>query len=368
MTTHERDRQLLDRAARQALRGHGLVEPNPMVGCVVSDEAGRVRSVESHVRFGGAHAEVRALERAGAAAADGTVHVTLEPCTHVGKTPPCAEALLAAGIKRVVIGARDPNPDAAGGVDHLRAGGIEVDVLDHEPSAQLIAPFQTWLAKQRPWITLKWAQTLDGRIATRTGDSKWISSPLSRRLVHRERGRVDAIMTGIGTVLADDPRLTARDVRRRRTATRVILDRQLRTPPASALCATIADAPILLICDESRLASPEAGTLRTRGVTLIGRPVVNGRFQLTDLMQVLYREHDLSTVLVEAGPGLMSDMVRSGCADELAVFIAPRLMADPEGLPPLSGDAIELIRDARETRLIGVHHRGGDVLLRYHVT
>ncbi|MDG2424802.1 MAG: bifunctional diaminohydroxyphosphoribosylaminopyrimidine deaminase/5-amino-6-(5-phosphoribosylamino)uracil reductase RibD [Phycisphaerales bacterium] len=364
MTLCEADRRLLDRAARWAVRGHGLVEPNPMVGCVLTDAKGRVRAMASHRCYGGPHAEILTLQQAGDLARNGTVHVTLEPCSHHGKTPPCVEALIRSGVARVVIGARDPNPIACGGADQLRDAGIHVDFANHAPSIKLIDPFRIRLLHKRPWITVKWAQTLDGKIATRSGDSRWISSRASRQLVHRERGRVDAILTGIGTVLQDDPQLTARHVRRRRIATRIVLDRALRTPLNSALISTVEVAPLLIVTDRSRLESQEAQALRSRGAVIVGRDVVSGRFDIPSLMQELHRSHGIATMMVEAGTGLMSDMVRSGCADELAIFMAPRLMADSEGFPPLSEDVVRTIADARRVRLDHVHRRDMDVLFR----
>ncbi|MEE2908156.1 MAG: bifunctional diaminohydroxyphosphoribosylaminopyrimidine deaminase/5-amino-6-(5-phosphoribosylamino)uracil reductase RibD [Planctomycetota bacterium] len=367
MTICDADLRLLDRAARWAVRGHGLVEPNPMVGCVLSDAQGRVRAMASHEFFGGPHAEILTLQQAGELARNATIHVTLEPCAHQGKTPPCVQALINAGVQRVVIGTRDPNPEAGGGAEQLQAAGITVEFAEHMPSTRLIEPFRTRLIHKRPWITIKWAQTLDGRIATRSGDSRWISSRASRRLVHRERGRVDAILTGIGTVLRDDPQLTARDVRCRRIATRVVLDRSLRTPLESSLLATIELAPLLLVTDETLLDSPEAQALRSRGAMLIGRPLISDRFDLPSLMQELHRTHRFSNMLVEAGTGLMSHMVHTGCADELAIFLAPRLMGDPEGYPPLSEEVIKTISEARRVRLDHIHRRDVDVLLRCRV-
>lgn len=365
MSIDSEDLRLLDQAARWAIRGHGLVEPNPMVGCVITDVAGVQVATAAHQRFGGPHAEVLALQRAGTDARNGTVHVTLEPCSHHGKTPPCVEALVKSGVSRVVIGCADPNPEAGGGGDQLKDAGIQVEFANHPPSARLIAPFRTRLEKGRPWITVKWAQTLDGRIATRSGDSRWISSKASRMLVHRERGRVDAILTGIGTVLADDPRLTARGVRIRRVATRIVLDRSLRTPLDAALLDTMDDAPLLIVTDELKLDTQEAKSLQSRGAQLLGRPVIAERFDLPSLMQELLAKMGISTMLVEAGQGLMSEVVHSGCADELAVFVAPTIMADSEGLSPLNGHAIQTMADARPTSLVCDHRRDGDVLLRY---
>lgn len=343
MTASDTDTRLLDLAVRSALRGHGLVEPNPMVGCVISDSMGTILAAAHHERFGEPHAEVLAVERAGDSARGSTVHVTLEPCNHHGKTPPCVETLIRAGVREVVVGAKDPNPQACGGMNTLREAGIETRCVNHSGSKALLSPFRTRLEESRPWVTVKWAQSLDGRIATRTGDSKWISSPLSRLMVHRERGRVDAIMTGIGTVLMDDPRLTARGVSIRRVATRIVIDRSLRTPLDSALIKTIGEAPLLIVTSRESLNTSKADSLKSRGVRLIGRDLVDDRFDLSSLLRDLHAEHDIATILVEAGTGLMSSLVRADCVDELAIFTAPQTMDDPEGYPPLEPDAAEKV-------------------------
>ena len=365
MNASDLDTQLLDLAVRSAVRGHGHVEPNPMVGCVISDQSGKIISAAHHERFGGSHAEVLALKIAGAASRGATVHVTLEPCNHQGKTPPCVDALIQSGVSRVVVGAADPNPMACGGADRLRDAGIQVDILNHRGSMDLIEPFRMNLLQKRPWITMKWAQTLDGKIASRTGDSKWISSEISRRLVHRERGRVDAILTGIGTVLQDDPRLTARDVRQRRRASRIVMDRSLRTPLDSALLSTIDLAPLLIVADQTLLGTPEEKALSSRGAVVLGFPVVHDEFDLPAVMQFLHESHDISTMMVEAGTGLMSSLVLSKCIDELAVFMAPRLLGDTEGYPPLLNDAARSIADAQQLQLEQIHRRDIDVLMRY---
>ena len=225
-TSDELDRSRLEHAARLALRGHGEAEPNPSVGCVIADASGRVVSEGRTDRVGGPHAEVVALRGAGKAARGGTAWVTLEPCNHHGRTPPCVDAMIDAGVARIVIGTRDPNPVAAGGLDRLRAAGIEVVLRDDVDSVRrLHASFRHRIGTGRPWVVAKWAETADGDLVAPPGRPRTISSRASHRLVHRERGRVDAILTGIGTVLADDPRLDARVRRPRRRPIRVVVDR-----------------------------------------------------------------------------------------------------------------------------------------------
>ncbi len=360
----EHDLALLDRAARCAVRGHGHVEPNPMVGCVATDMDGVVVAVTHHQRYGGPHAEVLAIEMAGARLQGGTLHVTLEPCTHEGQTGPCTSAILDAGVSRVVIGQRDPNPDASGGVELLRAAGIEVDVLDHEASRLLLSPHVIRLQQQRPWVQAKWAQTVDGRIATRSGQSRWISSSRSRGMVHRQRGRVDAILTGIGTVMNDDPRLTARQGRPRRTPRRVLVDPRLDIPMDSALLATMDEAPLTIACLED--APPERqDALRKLGVDVLALPAHESRIDLRSMLQLLHANHGISTVLVEAGPGLLSSLLEAGCVDEACVFIAPTLLGDEDATPPLKGRTPETVDGGLGMALQQVHRRGEDVLLRY---
>src|SRR4051794_5772463 len=201
----------MSHALALALRGQGAVEPNPMVGCVIVRD-GEIVGEGFHERFGGPHAEVNALAIAGARAAGATVYVSLEPCCHQGKTPPCTQALIRAGLKRVVVAVEDPFPQVCGGaIAELRAAGIECDAGICAPDANwVLAPYRKLLATGRPWVIAKWAMTLDGKLATRTGDSEWISSEASRAVVHQVRGRMDAVIVGSGTARSDNPLLTAR--------------------------------------------------------------------------------------------------------------------------------------------------------------
>ena len=236
---HRDDLRYLHIAARLALRGHGGTEPNPIVGCLIVSPRDEIVGWGYHRQCGQAHAEVHALGRAGPRAAGATAYITLEPCNHFGRTPPCTEALIKAGVAKVVIARRDPNPIAAGGLDRLREAGIEVVIADDcELAMRITDGFARRVRSGLPWVIAKWAQTLDGRIATGSGESRWISNEASRRMVHRERGRVDAILTGIGTVLSDDPLLTARDVRIRRVARRIVIDPHLKTPLDAKLVQT----------------------------------------------------------------------------------------------------------------------------------
>ncbi len=247
---------------RQALalaaRGQGAVEPNPMVGCVIARGAD-VLAEGWHTHYGGDHAEVAALQQLSETPPDATLYVTLEPCCHQGKTGPCTRAILQAGIPQVVVAMRDPFPQVdGGGITELRSAGIRVTtgVLERE-AEWLNAPYLMRLNQQRPWIIAKWAMTLDGKIATRTNDSRWISCEAARALVHQIRGRVDGIAVGIGTALADDPRLIA-SPHGPRTATRIIFDRQARLPVTSQLVQTISSAPLLVAVGPRAPAAAQA--------------------------------------------------------------------------------------------------------------
>ena len=363
----ERDLFMLDLAARGAQRGHGHVEPNPMVGCVATDSTGDVITADHHRTHGGPHAEILVLNTAGDRMRGGTLYVTLEPCDHEGRTGPCTNAIIDASPARVVIGHRDPNPEATGGIERLRSAGIEVDLVEHELSRRLIEPFCTRWAKHRPWVVAKWAQTLDGHLATRSGQSHWISSVQSRRLVHRERGRVDAVLTGIGTVLSDNPRLTARGVRHRRIARRIVVDPSLRIPDDAALLQTLEIAPLTIVCSQDADTRRQA-QLHDLGVDILPMPVHDARMNLQHVLEQLQSRHDLSTVLVEAGPGLLSSLAAENCIDEAVVVVAPTLLADAHALPSLDGQSPDTIADGLTLSLRRIYRRMDDVVLHYGVS
>jgi diaminohydroxyphosphoribosylaminopyrimidine deaminase/5-amino-6-(5-phosphoribosylamino)uracil reductase len=360
------ERPFMAAAARLALRGHGGAEPNPQVGCVCVS-GGRVVGWGYHRRRGGPHAEVEALRRAGAAARGATVYVTLEPCNHTGRTGPCSEALIAAGVGRVVFARCDPTPAASGGARRLRSAGIAAEeTCCGCPQALAVSePYVHRVRSGLPWVVCKWAATLDGRIATRSGRSRWISADRSRRLVHRERGRVDAILTGIGTVRADDPMLTARGVRVRRVARRIVVDPDVELPETSRLVGTAHEAPTMIICSEDGAGSPRAAALRRAGVEILAAPGEAGDLDLGAALRDLARRHEVATVLVEAGPRLVGSLLRRGLLNELWVFTAPILLGDERAVPPVRGLMPQSLADGVTLELAGVHRRGPDVLLRY---
>jgi diaminohydroxyphosphoribosylaminopyrimidine deaminase/5-amino-6-(5-phosphoribosylamino)uracil reductase len=364
------DRQFLLRAARLALRGHGGAEPNPLVGCVIVSPHGQSVGWGYHRKYGEAHAEIHALRRAGMRAAGATLYTTLEPCNHQGKTGPCTQAIINAKIARVVIARRDPYPPAAGGVERLRAAGVAVDVMDDFFPARAVSdPFVHRLHTGMPWVVAKWAQTIDGRIATRTGESQWISNDVSRRMVHRERGRVDAIVTGIGTVLKDDPMLTARGVRIRRIAKRVVVDPKLDIPLTAKLVTMASVAPTIISCNESAFDSnsEKAAQLRERGVQLFGFKAVQGSCGMRPLLRMLVEQFEAATVLVESGAGLLSRLFAEGLVNEAWVFVAPLLLGDAHASSAVSNSRADRLIDGLNLKLQSIQRRGGDVILRYRI-
>ncbi|MFO0842056.1 MAG: bifunctional diaminohydroxyphosphoribosylaminopyrimidine deaminase/5-amino-6-(5-phosphoribosylamino)uracil reductase RibD [Gemmataceae bacterium] len=356
------DTTWMARALEMAARGRGAVEPNPMVGAVVVRD-GRPVGEGWHQRYGGPHAEVHALATAGECARGATLYVTLEPCCHHGKTPPCTDAVVAAGVSRVVAAMADPFPEVAGkGTEVLRKAGVAVEVGVGEAEARrLNAPYLKLLAKGRPWVIAKWAMTLDGRIATRTGDSKWISNAASRRIVHDLRGRVDAVVVGVGTALADDPLLTARPPGPR-TAARVVLDSRLRLPVGSQLVRTAREVPTLV--GATALAPGERrDRLLVEGCEVMMLPEAEGRVSPLALLDELGRRR-FTNVLVEGGGEALGSFLDSGEIDEAHVFLAPRLMGGAEARSPLLGRGVERVAEMLLLRDVRVESVDGDVYIR----
>jgi diaminohydroxyphosphoribosylaminopyrimidine deaminase/5-amino-6-(5-phosphoribosylamino)uracil reductase len=310
-----RDIAWMRRALANAGKGWGQTAPNPMVGAVVVSGESAIAD-GWHARYGEAHAEVMAIRAAGEATHGATLYVTLEPCTHHGKTPPCADAIIASGIRRVVIATRDPNPQAGGGIEKLRAAGIEVEVgIEQDAARELNAPFFNAFASDRPWVVLKLAVSKDGGVADPTGARRWITNEASRREVHRMRANSDAVAVGLGTVLADDPGLTVRDAPLpRRHPTRVVFDSRLRTPIESRLVKSAQATPTLVVARED--AVDRRRNLESRGVGVIIAP------DLSSALRELRRQ-EIRSILVEGGPTLAAAFLEAGEVDRLAVFTAP---------------------------------------------
>jgi diaminohydroxyphosphoribosylaminopyrimidine deaminase / 5-amino-6-(5-phosphoribosylamino)uracil reductase len=352
------------RALELAVRGQGHVEPNPMVGCVLVRD-GEVVGEGWHKKFGGPHAEVEALHVAGALAKGATAYVTLEPCCHHGKTPPCTQALIKAGVGKVVCAQRDPFKAVGGrGIAELQAAGIEVEVgLMQAEAARLNAPYLKLIGSGRPWMIAKWAMTLDGKIATATGDSRWISGAASRGIVQQLRGRVDGIIVGHGTAVVDDPLLTARPAGPR-TATRIVVDSQAALSPESQLVQTARDVPVLVAAGD---AAPQGNVDR---LTAAGCEVMacrsTGAAQKSVFIPALLDElgrRRMTNVLVEGGGKLLGALFDAGAIDEVHVFIAPILIGGASAPSPIAGKGLEKIAAALHLADIELRHVGDDIYL-----
>lgn len=352
-----------------SLRGEGFVEPNPMVGCVIVRN-GRVVGEGWHKKYGGPHAEVHALKAAGANAKGAIAYVTLEPCSHFGKTPPCADALIAAGIKRVVAAVKDPNPLVSGkGFAKLRKAGIRADVgLLKNEASDVLAPFISCQTQCRPYVILKWAQSIDGKIATRTGDSKWITCEESRRAAHALRARVDAVIVGIGTVLADNPDLTARMAKPKRIATRIVLDRFAQTPLKSMLVTSASKSPTMICCGRPAGRNAKAQQRRMAALMKAGcevreLPLVKNRIDLVALLHDL-RMMGATNVMVEGGGQVLGSFFENGLADEAHIFVAPKLIGGSAARASLECMGPQKIDDIIGLRLVSVLPSGVDVCYR----
>jgi diaminohydroxyphosphoribosylaminopyrimidine deaminase / 5-amino-6-(5-phosphoribosylamino)uracil reductase len=332
------------RALELAANGQGCVEPNPMVGCVIARGA-EIIGEGFHRRFGAPHAEIEALRLAGPRAAGASMYVTLEPCCHFGKTPPCTKAVLASGVQRVVVAQRDPYPlVAGGGMGELEAAGVEIQlgVLEIE-ARRLNAPYLKLVETGRPWIIAKWAMSVDGKISTAAGESRWISNEQSRAVVHKMRGRMDAIIVGRETALRDDPLLTARPAGPR-TALRVVLDTQASLSTDSQLVRTAAEAPVLIAVgrqapqpNRRRLGDAGCEVFECSGETHIDR--------LSSLMDELGRRR-MTNVLVEGGGRVLGSFFDARLIDEVHVFIAPKIIGGSGARTPFAGNGIAQMADA----------------------
>ncbi|MEM6654944.1 MAG: bifunctional diaminohydroxyphosphoribosylaminopyrimidine deaminase/5-amino-6-(5-phosphoribosylamino)uracil reductase RibD [Planctomycetota bacterium] len=362
-TADDDDLRYMRRALELAAQGEGSVEPNPMVGCVVVQRSGGEAVVVGegwHERFGGEHAEVNALRQAGDAARGATAYVTLEPCRHQGKTPPCTGAVIAAGVRRVVVATPDPFAEVnGGGIAELRAAGVECQVGVAADEAQtLLAPYLKLIKTGRPWVIAKWAMTLDGKIAARDGSSQWISSPESRAIVHRLRGRVDAVVVGRGTAEADDPLLTARPPGPR-VATRVVMG----VPPrGSKLVATIDDAPLIAFARDEA-SSDAAGWLVDRGAEVLVAKGSTDANRFAIALDELGRRR-MTNVLVEGGAAVLGAAFDAGAVDEAHVFVAPKIVGGSAAPTPIAGDGLAPMADCLGVADWEATESGGDVYLR----
>ena len=358
------DEAFMRRAIALARKGAGWTNPNPLVGAVVVKE-GRVIGEGYHERYGEAHAERNALVHCAEDAAGSTLYVTLEPCCHTGKQPPCVEAVIQAGIARVVVGSRDPNPLVAGkGNEQLRKAGIRVDedVLRDECDA-LNPVFFHYITTRRPYVVAKWAMTLDGKIATHTGDSKWVSGEQSRADVHDLRHRLAAIMVGKGTVLADNPQLTARRSEPSNQPLRVVADSRLDLPLDSALVQTAGEHPVL-VATTAAAPRDRAEALQACGVEVVRVPDKAGKVDIPAVLDVL-GERGVDSVLVEGGGSLHESFFADQLVDEVVVYVAPKVCGGAQAKTPVEGLGAEFMRDAMCFGAPRVVRCGDDVKLVY---
>jgi len=353
------DLKMMKRALRLAERGRGRVEPNPLVGAVIVKN-GKIVADGWHKEFGGAHAEIEAFRKAGRKARGATMYVTLEPCSHFGKTPPCADAIVESGIARVVAAMRDPFKRVAGkGFTKLRKAGIEVEVGLCGPEARTLnAPYLKVLNKGLAFVTVKYAMTADGRIATGIGHSRWVTSEKSRALVHRMRARHNCILVGLGTVLADDPELTVRHVRGPNPV-RVVADSLGKTPLKSKLVQTARETPTI-VATVRNAPKAWARKLEKAGVEILRLPSRKGEVDLKALLAELAAS-GLTTVFCEGGARLSGALIKEGLADRLNIFIAPKLCLD--GLSPLAAPGIKKMTDAIKIKNTTTKKVGEDLLI-----
>lgn len=350
-------------ALELAEKGRGYTAPNPMVGAVVVRN-GQVVGQGYHQAPGGPHAEVNAIAAAGGAARGADLYVTLEPCNHTGRTPPCTAAILAAGIRRVVMAMADPNPDVAGGGrGFLEARGVEVlGGVCEAQALRLNEVFVKFVRTRRPFVALKCAATLDGRIATRTGDARWVTGEPARLFGHRLRHWLDGILVGVKTVRADDPSLTARlDGGGGRDPVRLILDTHLSTPPGAKMLRQKSESDTIIFCQ------PSADPVRRRALTAAGARVLaapekGGRIDLAALMKPL-AEMGVTSLLIEGGAEVIAAALAADIVDKIYFFYAPKILGGDDGVPICRGPGPALMRQCKPVRDLSVRQLGEDVLI-----
>lgn len=355
------ERKYMERAIELARKGAGWTNPNPMVGAVIVKD-GRIIGEGYHEKCGELHAERNAIAHLTESAEGATIYVTLEPCCHYGKTPPCTEAIIENKMAKVVIGSRDPNPLVAGkGARILREAGIEVvEDFMREECDEVNPVFFHYITKRRPYVVMKYAMTADGKIATKTGASKWITGETSRSLVQIMRHKYMGIMVGIGTVLADDPMLNVR-VPGLKSPTRIICDSNLRIPLDSNIVKTAKDIRTIVVCaniSEKKFALEEAG------ITVVQCSDENDRIDLKNLM-ILLGTMGIDSILLEGGGTLNYSALRAGIVNEVQMFIAPKIFGGTDAKSPVEGLGVELPAEGTMMKYKSMSNIGDDVLIRY---
>ncbi len=358
------DEHWMKRALHLAEKGRGRTSPNPMVGAVLVKN-GKAIGEGYHVKAGTDHAEIIALRRAGEKTKGATLYLNLEPCVHYGKTPPCAPAVIEARVKRVVIGMRDPNSLVAGrGVESLKEAGLHVEVGTLEKECRrLNEAFCKFIVRKEPFVILKVAATLDGKIATRVGDSKWVTGESSRNFVHRLRDQVDGVVVGIGTALRDDPQLTAR-IKKGRDPYRIILDSRLRIPEGAQVIETPSSKTIIATTESA--ARGKIKRLEKKGVRVLILNSKQGRIDLKNCLSKL-GELEMMSLLVEGGSQVNGSFLDEGLIDKILFFLSPKLIGDREALGIFGGSGKATIREAIPLRELRVRRIGEDILIEGYV-
>ena len=366
------DQKYMRRALNLASLGEGTTSPNPLVGAVVVKD-GEIVGEGYHQEYGGSHAEVFALDRAGKKAEGAEIYVSLEPCSHYGKTPPCAQKIIDSGIKRAVIAMVDPNPEVAGqGIKMLKEAGIKVEVgLLAEKAKALNEVFLKYIQSDYPFVYLKKAQTLDGYIASKTGDSKWITNYEARLEGHKLRHKVDAIMVGIGTVLADNPSLTARlEEKKGIDPLRVILDPFLEIPTSAKIINQKSEAKTLIITSNNFPPARATTSLKKKEklrkkdnleILTFSRSQ-NNYFELKEILKTLH-QRNISSVLVEGGAKLSHTFLKKNLVDKFYYFIAPKIYGGSDGIASFEGEGVEKMSEAVDLKIIKQKKLGDNILL-----
>lgn len=351
------------RALRLAKKGYGRTSPNPAVGAVLVKK-GKIVGEGYHRKAGDAHAEVNAIRAAGKEARGADLYITLEPCSHYGKTPPCADAVVKAGIKKAFIAMIDPNPQVAGkGIKILESAGIEVKTGALEKEAKTLnEAFIKHITRGLPFVTLKAASTLDGRIATKTGESKWITGEAARKYVHRMRDCSDAIMVGIGTIKKDDPSLTTRlEGKKGKDPVRIVVDEKLDISPRARVVNGKSKAP-LIVATTDRAAKEKMRALENLGVKVIVFPSLDGMVPLKPLMKKL-GHMGINSLIIEGGSEVHASALKEGIVDKIAIFYAPKIMGGIHSVSLVGGEGPELLAEAIEIEEVKTKKIGPDILL-----
>jgi diaminohydroxyphosphoribosylaminopyrimidine deaminase/5-amino-6-(5-phosphoribosylamino)uracil reductase len=365
------DEYFMQLALGLAKKGEGFTSPNPMVGAVIVKN-GKVVGKGYHHAAGKAHAEINAINEAGALAKGATLYVTLEPCNHTGRTPPCTQKILASGIRRVVVAMHDPNPDVkGGGIDYLKHQGIEVKAgVCEEQAKKLNEIFIKFVRTHRPFTIIKCAATLDGRIATRTGDSRWVTGEESRKFVHRLRHAVDAIMVGINTVEKDDPSLTTRLENRLGglkclDPVRIVLDTHLRIAEKAKLLRLDSDSDTIIITGHS-VSEDKKSRIEQQGARVIECPVKDGLIDLDMLMDRL-GALGITSLLIEGGSRVIASALSAGIVEKIFFFFAPKILGGDDGVPICKGKGADVMKSCIPVKNVNIRQFGKDVMIQGYI-